>query len=208
MHKRITFVNDREVRVERIPGNIVDYRAIPMASGVRSDWRKMGNLQDANMVDRQGIEAHNEVTSCFLDTGNFEALQDTSAVPFAGKKMRYSSHGNPTPCTVLKKKPLPSRPEAWLIDCEFSGARLVDACFLLPLVDPKPEVRQYEPWEAAKHLGRCFNWKCWDPQGDGRPIVSVKADGVYDDAGHLWTFKRFAEECVWVDGGSPCGMEV
>ncbi len=202
MNDRITLVSDTEVRIRR-------YESCRETSTLRAypagEMDIFSNIA-AHTWDAEGRAALRDCINC-LDTGSFAALADTSAVPYVGKRMRIKDQ----PCAfrVLDVCGSHAFAAATEDNCRVNRAWWSHEYFL-PLVEPAPapKYRPYTPVEAAEFLGRCYLRK---GEYAGVPLVTLSAHVVNPAAvntGLHLTYEKFAEECTWLDGGTPCGVLV
>ncbi len=151
--------------------------------------------------DRDAVEALLDTLQCYLDTGAFAALADTSSELYLGKKMRRGS-------LIVSINQMPDKGSKWCKYEEDTGSVYTASVeSLRPLSRPEPKVRPYTPAEAAAHLGRSVRF---DDPVMAYELRTVSADEVVlHDSTHVASYKlgykHFASYC-WADDSSPCGV--
>src|SRR5262245_15902346 len=128
MNERIELVSDREVCVRRYAQSTV---------GTDLTIRKVsdGRWSFANACfDREGLQGVLDAVHCALDTPDFAALADTSAVGFVGKKMRAQLAAD----CILEGALVASVGKSWHV--QLTPGRFITTSIVLPLAPATPKV--------------------------------------------------------------------
>lgn len=161
--------------------------------------------------DREAVEALRDCLNCYLETGDFAAISDESATPYAGKEIRLTDNTKGRVECVESKT---SNRWTVFVRHENDSYSWFEPRCLLPLTPPKPpqpKYRPYTPVEAAEQgfsrfQGREFFYRMND---FGKPklcrLNGIGPCGINSLESGCVTYESFAEKCTWADTGEPCG---
>lgn len=182
MHPLITYKNEHFVKVKSTGDGFENELMVSFREDCPDTMHLKMCHSPVISLTPEAMEALSLIFTCKRQTGSFEALQDTSAVPFTGKQMRRAPRGYAKldiyPCVI---GPRMWKDEVELMPndsgCIYCSEKRAD---LLPLIDPPKPVPppvltlEQELIAAAKEVLQCY-----ENQNSGTVITrlskSVKA---------------------------------
>jgi hypothetical protein len=199
MNKRITIVGDEQIEIRKHSGNpsVASLGLVFEGTALEIATKK------TKVFDAEGRDALLEALQCLRDTGSFAALSDSSAVPYAGKKMQVKQPEGLRNCTLIC--PCAAR-DCWNIEtahCTFTTAATER---LFPLTPPAPRIRAYTPVEAAAHLGRELELRHRYHYLQAVYLDHVELSPCDNGDIPCVRYKEFIGECKWRDTNEPCGV--
>lgn len=146
MNSRITLVSDTEVKIKHHA----------TATGCTTLTIEGCHIRREGIGfeywDDQGLEAWDNASNCFRQTGSFAALSDESAVPWVGKRCRWKSiHGDIYDVEVVS---MLEKTRLQYISSSAIGYNFIypPDTQLLPLIPPKPKLRKWTAREAFREV--------------------------------------------------------
>lgn len=204
-HPRLTLVSATEVIIRRNDcgfDTVFNIRGGSLFENHLSTDNYPKRSSEEKRWDTAGEEARALISTCWRQTNDFAALDDGSAVQFAGKKVR---HGGDCVVTILHTYKNGGC-RVLFDDDSIADISADDFQALAPTPQYRAFANAVEFVNASDELRRCIR-----SQFSTTPIIYVKQCGVLSGTelggGTYRTWEQLLD-CVWSDSDLPCGVPV